>query len=423
MNTFQKLVFLTKSLFSDDFTDPNKLYEAFSTAYGLTNFNFSKRSFENFIKEGFTESPEVYSVVSKISQTFSTVPWVVKEKTRDGVVINETSELNAVLDCPNQLQTWAELQESAAIMYQLTGNMYMNGTEAVGFEGFRELTVLPSQATAPVRGDAINPIKGYQLEGNRTVQNFTAEEVLHMKAFDPRIEGFETLIGLSPLEAAMFAYSASNQKWEAMSSIMKNKGVMGIVTTKQGTSMRKEDSIALQDEYKRRYGGASQFGTPMFTNADLGFIPMGMSASDLKLIEQGVISLRAICNVYKVNSALFNDPANKTFNNQKEAKKEMWQDAIIPLLDKFKQAYNNWLVPAYAKAENKELYLDYDITKIDVLQEDLEKKAKIVVELVREGVITPNEGREMIQGFDRKEGVEFLDQHKTGGSTEASNLE
>ena len=59
---------------------------------------------------------------------------------------------------------------------------------------------------------------------------------------------------------------------------------------------------------------------------------MAMSSTDLQLVEKGVINLRAICNVFGLDSSLFNDPANKTFNNRKEAEKALYTNAIIPIV-------------------------------------------------------------------------------------------
>jgi HK97 family phage portal protein len=306
MNIFSKL--LMKAL-GREFTEPNKLYESFTI--GNNSYTYFDRNFVNYIEKGYVENPDVAAVVSRIASSFGSIKWEVKEKRGEEIITNTSSNLNQVLACPNPLQTWAEFQEAAAIMYLTTGNTYINGTEALGFSGFGELTVLPSQYTAPIRGNAVNPVSGYSLNMNLT-QTFSAEEVLHIKRFDPRLKGYQELLGLSPLESLLMVYAASSEKWAAMASILKNKGAMGIVTSKEGRGLTPENSKELEKLYKSRYGGGAKFGSPMFTNASLEFIKMGMSSEDLKLMDQGIISLRAICNPYNVSSVLFNDPAAST---------------------------------------------------------------------------------------------------------------
>lgn len=412
MNFFSKLL---KKAFGRDFTEPNKLYESFS--FGSERYNYFDSTFTTFIEKGYIENPDVAAVVSRISSTFGAIKWEVKEVQKDGtVIINETSSLNEVLKCPNPLQTWAEFQEAAAVMYLTTGNSFINGTESIGFSGFAELSVLPSQYTSIISGDAVNPVAGYELNINKR-QTFTAEEVLHIKRYNPTLKGYQNMLGLSPLEHLLMVYAASTEKWEAMASVLKNKGAMGIITSKEGRGLTPENSKELEKLYRARYGGGAKFGTPMFTNASLEFVNMGMSSADLQLMEQGIISLRAICNLYNVSSVLFNDPASSTYNNVTEAKKDFYIDAIIPLLNLFKENYNNWLVKPYAEAENKKIYLDYSVENIPALQEDINKKAQTVKILIEKGIITPNEGREMIN-MARVDNNPALDQHYFTGATE-----
>ena len=412
MNIFSKILF---KAFGREFSEPNKLYESFTI--GNNQYNFIDRNFTNYIEKGYIENADVAAVVSRIASSFASIKWEVKERKGDEIFTNTTSALNDVLKCPNPLQTWAEFQEAAAVMYLTTGNTYINGTESLGFAGFGELSVLPSQYTAPIKGNAINPVSGYTLNMNK-LQNFTAEEVLHVKRFDPRFKGYEELIGLSPLESLVMVYAASSEKWEAMASILKNKGAMGIVTSKEGRGLTPENSKELEKLYKSRYGGGAKFGTPMFTNASLDFIKMGMSSEDLKLMDQGIISLRAICNLYNVSSVLFNDTASSTYNNITEAKKDFYTDAIIPLLEIFKQNYNNWLVNSYSEAENADLFLDFSVDNIPALQEDINKKAQTISVLIDKGVISPNEGREMLN-LGRIENKPAMDEFYTTGSTDA----
>ena len=416
MNIFSKILL---KAFGREFSEPNKLYESFSI--GNNSYSFIDRNFTNYIEKGYVENPDVNAVVSRIASSFASIKWEVKERKGGEIITNTTSALNEVLKCPNPLQTWAEFQEAAAVMYLTTGNTYINGTEALGFAGFGELSILPSQYTAPIKGNSVIPVAGYSLNINK-IQTFNFEEVLHVKRFDPRLKGYDELIGLSPLESLLMVYAASSEKWAAMASILKNKGAMGIVTSKEGRGLTPENSKELEKLYKSRYAGGAKFGSPMFTNASLEFIKMGMSSEDLKLMDQGIISLRAICNSYNVSSVLFNDPASSTYNNITEAKKDFYTDAIIPLLNVFKENYNNWLVSPYSEAENADIFLDYSVDNIPSLQEDINKKAQTVSILIEKGVISPNEGREMLN-FGRIENNPSMDQFYFSGSPEASSEE
>ena len=80
----------------------------------------------------------------------------------------------------------------------------------------------------------------------------------------------------------------------------------------------------------------------LIAGAKLGWVNMGLSPVDLQLLESEKITLRELCNVYGVNSALFNDPDNKTYNNMKEAKKEMLTQVVLPELVLIRDAFNRF---------------------------------------------------------------------------------
>jgi len=95
--------------------------------------------------------------------------------------------------------------------------------------------------------------------------------------------------------------------------------------------------------------------------------------------------LRKFCNVYGMSSQLFNDPANKTFNNLAEAKKSLYTEAAIPLAQTFVDNWNENLIPIFNERDNKEYYIKLDTEKIEVLQKDKKmeaEKSKIMIDAI-----------------------------------------
>ena len=92
---------------------------------------------------------------------------------------------------------------------------------------------------------------------------------------------------------------------------------------------------------------------------------------------------------------LIGDNSSKTYSNYGEARKALYQETVLPLMDYLKDAFNNWLVPLWG--EN--LYLDYDKDGIEALQEDQDKLYNRMFGAVDRGIITRNEAREMF-GFE-----------------------
>ena len=150
---------------------------------------------------------------------------------------------------------------------------------------------------------------------------------------------------------------------------------------------------------KEKFGGAENFNKVLFTTAMAKWDNMGLSPVDMAILESKVHDLRTLCNIYSVQSQIFNDPANKTFNNQKEAKKAAMTDAIMPLLNSLRDELNGWLVANYSKVEGRKLFLSPDWKSVPVLQEDIQK---LVNWLMRAWWLTPNQRLE-IQGIERSQ--------------------
>ena len=104
------------------------------------------------------------------------------------------------------------------------------------------------------------------------------------------------------------------------------------------------------------------------------------------------MDLRTICNLYHVPSELFNDAANKTYSNTKEAARAIWVNAVIPALTQFRDSFNAFIKGKY----EQDIYIDFDQSVIPELQDDLQTQ---VAQLAGAWWLTPNQRLE-IMGWD-----------------------
>lgn len=406
MNLFQKAL-LTIAGFRN--LENNKYYSSIlSGAFG--GFVFSKGNEKKFINEGYASNNDLYAVINKIARTAASVPIEVVVTDRDGneeVITDPNNGLVQLMACPNRLQTGPEYREEALTYLLTNGNSYTAGTQSAGFgEAFRELNVLPAHHTTPVVGNEVNPIAGYIMDWDfRTKYGF--EEVMHLKYFNPQGTREQSLVGLSPLQAGWKNLEASNHLQTADAALLENRGATGILTSRSERSMTAEQGEKLTAAIREKLGGASKYGQVSATSANVDYIPIGFSPTDLKLLDNYVIKLREFCNLYSVDSSLFNDPANKTFNNRKEATKSLYTEAVLPTLERLITGLNIWLVPEWSKQDGVEYKLRAKINNIDALQEDRDKEAqrkertsKEVREIVKNvalGQTKPDDARAMLE--------------------------
>ena len=369
-------------------------------------FGFDKdnptANFQNFINDGYSRTPDLKPVVDKIASTTSAVKWAVYEERNGELIKDESSKMWDLLYSPNPNQTWNELQYALVVNLALTGNALARGIDSVGLgvEGaFRELEVLYTQGITP-NLDANYNIISYDYVIDRIDTTYSAEEIIHMKYFNPTEKGLMTGMGLSPLQSAVYPYKTSLNQWEASSNLLKNKGAIVFISNESDDVLDDQELASAQSAFDKMVGGPKQFGKVRVTPSKMRYNPMGMTAADMQIIEMGVKTLRAICNVYGIDSSLFNDPANKTFNNRKEAEKALWTNVNIPILRMMEAAYNRSFVEKYSQEEGRNLCLKYDVSDVEVLHEDKDKKVDRVIKLLESGVITIEQAQEMIDITD-----------------------
>jgi phage portal protein BeeE len=131
----------------------------------------------------------------------------------------------------------------------------------------------------------------------------------------------------------------------------------------------------IQKAMDKRVGGASKFGKNVITPAKIDVNSLGLTSQQMQVLEGVVIDRRTLCNIFKVDSSLFNDKEASTFNNMKSVSKSVYERAVVPNNQKVISGYDG-IIPAYNDFEGKELRIVQDLSNIPVLQEDQETKAK-----------------------------------------------
>lgn len=383
---------------------------------------YPRLDYAKFVQD-YDNNSEVYSIVKRISKTISTVPFYVysvkntkelnkyKSMTQNASsgqdiakaelvrvkAIDEIADspLNKILEQPNPYQSFSEFIENVVGYKLITGNSYI-WANRLSSGKVAELVTLPSQYVAIISDGTINGVEGYTftLVGWDTLD---AKDVIHLKYFNPYFStDGQQLYGLSPLQAAYRTVQRSNDAKDTSVGMLQNQGPKGILYADEGNDFGPEQAGKLKEDFYNQYGTKTQAGIVqnagriLIAGAKLGWVNMGMSPVDLQLLESEKITLRELCNVYGVNSALFNDPDNKTYNNMKEAKKEMLTQVVLPELVAIRDALNRF----FSVEMGKQFYIDFDLTVFPELQEDMKELSAI---LSQSWWITPNEKRQAMR--------------------------
>ena len=324
----------------------------------------------------YESNVDAYSVLKKIVDVFKSVAWIVEQRQSDGTYeIIENTTIHDLMRNPNEGKsyTWADIDEQLLVYLLGNGNSYLHGEQLNGI--IQEVDVLPSRNVEAVTTDNFFlPNVRYKFELGVNRRHFDKTEVEHTMLFNPSYSSVkESFNGLSAFEVAKNVVEVGNDRWEADAHLLKNRGIAGMITNKGDRPMLVDEARAVQSSFDQETTGTKNFGKVKVTNQDLSYIQMGMSSTDLDLVKKGDVTLRAMCNVFGLDSSLFNDPANKTFNNRKEAEKAMYTNAIIPIALKIAEKHTNFIAKNHFPDGSVRMRKDF--SNIPALQQDMKEEA------------------------------------------------
>jgi hypothetical protein len=158
------------------------------------------------------------------------------------------------------------------------------------------------------------------------------------------------------------------------------------------------------NDVNQRFSGTGNAGKPMLLEGDFDWKEMGLSPKDMDFIQLKNMSAKDIALVYGVPSQLIGIPDSQTYSNFAEAKLALYNETIIPLLDRIQGDLNEWLIPMF---NEQGLELRYDIDSIPAMAEQRKRVFESVTAGVRDGILTRNEAREQL-GYEPMEGADSL---------------
>lgn len=363
-------------IFSNWFQDNTEIPEVSVYQIG-SNFDIGKT--EGVIEKGYISNGDVYSIVKKIADNAKHIPRELWRKDGDEwVMVTEGDLYEIVTKRPNDQQNIHDFVEQSITNLLIKGNSFRRGRKTPGFgEAFQEILMVNNNIiTIDCMVEDFNYIpKQYKLELGKNKLIVPVEDMNHVKFYNPSDYGMSSCLGLSPLQAGLLSLVASNDNKTAQSVLVRNQGIRGLITSRSERAQTPEERNQIQQAADNRMMGASKFGKAIATSANVDFIQMGMDATQLKIIESAVMKLRDLCNLYGVDSSLFNDPANKTYNNRKEAEKSMFTNAVIPVNQKDILSLSEWLLPGWNERDNTTYQIRQNLSSIPVLHEDEDKRA------------------------------------------------
>ena len=214
-------------------------------------------------------------------------------------------------------------------------------------------------------GNQIEPIAGYRytVDGVNRKPDFKKEEILHLRKFHPTDDWY----GLSPLRVAAKQIDIHDMSAKWNINLLKNDLRPPGAIVVEG-NLDKEQADFLEKQLDNKMKGYEHAGRPPVFEAGIKWQPFAITPKDMDWIKSDTMNARKICAILNVAPELIGDAENKTYSNYKEARKALYIENVLPLMDYYRDELNNWLTPQFG---DDRLFLDYDKRSITAIQDEL----------------------------------------------------
>ncbi|GAF91397.1 unnamed protein product, partial [marine sediment metagenome] len=243
---------------------------------------------QELINKGYGQNVTVYSIINKITTTGANIPLIVWDKIKDELV--EEGKIVNVLKTPaiyrGDLLSTNEWIEACMVYLLTSGNLYQKKTNLVDFKNYDTLEIYPSGIISPITPNSyLMPNNGFKVVDKATQYKIESDLMSHLKYINPTSLGLNTLEGLAPLQAGLYSLTGSTDVQKALSVLVKNQGVRGLLTNESnrnggGVNLSPENAKAVKKQTNDMISGVDKVNSVQVTSASLKYLPMGMSAAD-----------------------------------------------------------------------------------------------------------------------------------------------
>lgn len=315
--------------------------------------------------ESYKENAIIHRCVSLIASSASHVPWQVIVNYSAQHKMEQNHPVMHLLKRPNFKNSGADFFVENISNLLLYGDSYMVIHHDKVSKTFKLHNIHPTNVSL----SKDNNIMQYKVSIGGHVQTYEVNQhnkksqILHLKNYNPSDENR----GLSALSSA----SSSIQLYKKI--LNWNKSLLNHSIRPSGTLMfengegylSEEQFERLKEQFYENFSGSSNSGKPLILEGGLKWQEISHSEKFEKFIELKDSVARDIAIAFNIPPQLLGINGDNTYSNMQEARLALWEENIIPLLDKYADALGAWLSYWY----QEDLTIDFDKEAISVLSE------------------------------------------------------
>jgi HK97 family phage portal protein len=323
--------------------------------------------------------------LAKRKEKVGEIEFVIKNRKTEEVI--DEHPLYGLLTQPNRRYTasqfWGLYQNYIDIMGSAYIVMDMPGAFEREFgeeKRVNELHLLrPDQVTPKFDRDGM--VTHFEHRTNGNVTEYQAGQVIYIFNPDPN----NPLKGMSLLKAGITAIQTEVQIGAYHSNVLENGGKVEGVFKFKTPRLTREQLQNLEDGYDKKIADARKSGKPLFLGGDADYIKTGLTPDELSYLEAKKATLEDIVIMTGVPKPLLASYDDIQYSNADAAIRVFLRETIKPLLKALAESLDKRLGDTNAK-------IDF----VDPTPENVEEKKGLLEAAKTQGLITTNEGRQVL---------------------------
>ena len=429
----------------------NNYYDAFLQYLG----HFGETAYDpkrpEYINEAYKKNGDVYAVINQIATKASSVPFSirkVKDERAERVLIQKRSSLlrgNPLhqlqlkmlggqaynpeseplpFAVPNPHQTWPEFITLHETFYNACGESFLfYTTPERGINAGKpvQLFVLPAHLIQIVVKNGWqdlplgeSPVAWYQLLWQDKYYKFPAEQVMHITMANPTFD-FQGnhLYGMSPLMSVWYEIMAGNEGNMNNIRMQKSGGGIGLIYGKKDI-LEEEQAKELKNRIVEMRNDPTAMAQIAGISMEIGFERIALSTKDMMPYDNQKYVQKKICNALGWSDKLLNNDEGAKYDNMIQAYKTVITNKLEPDLNALSETLTRHFLPKFGTAyRNCRWVFHYE--QLPEMQSDIKSQVDWILPLIREGVITRKEARN-IMNFEQ-DANPLLDMYTTNVNT------
>ncbi len=311
------------------------------------------RDYAQFAREAYVKNVIAHRAIDMVSTAASSVKIELYSVNSKGVRREE--KIHPVLDIlkrPNPMQATSDFFQALYNYYQISGNVFIQAIGAKD-EPPKELHLLRPDRISIIAGKSALPESYRYIIGNQSrdfpVDKITGKSmILHIRKFNPLNDWY----GLSSVEAAAYSIDQHNQSGAWNQSLLQNgarpSGALVVGLEAAGGGVLSTDQYnRIKQQIEEQFSGPENSGRPLLLEGGLDWKEMSMSPKDMDFVEAKHSSARDIALAFGVPPQLLGIPGDNTYSNLQEARLALWEQTVVPLVERTIDRLNNWLLPFF----------------------------------------------------------------------------